>query len=85
MLVGGGVVSKPAPYLQTEEAYGNYTGSEVPSNIQQSVKEQEAQFQRLSEKLDIERQPVANKLKKESFRRTWNNEFRIFTGNGLWL
>eukprot|EP00106_Octopus_bimaculoides_P019685 XP_014787127.1 PREDICTED: armadillo repeat protein deleted in velo-cardio-facial syndrome-like isoform X3 [Octopus bimaculoides] len=64
MLVGGGVVSEPAPYLQTEEAYGNYTGSEVPSNIQQSVKEQEAQFQRLSEKLDVERQPVANKLKK---------------------
>ncbi|GAB1598332.1 armadillo repeat protein deleted in velo-cardio-facial syndrome-like isoform X1 [Argonauta hians] len=64
MPVGGGMVSKPAPHLKTEETYGNYPGKELPSNIHQSVTEQEAHFQRLSKELEVERQHVANQLEK---------------------
>ncbi|KAI0234240.1 Catenin delta-2 [Lamellibrachia satsuma] len=40
------------------------TGDESAASILQSVKEQEAQFERLTRELEVERQSVANQLEK---------------------
>lgn len=61
------MVDQTTHYSPDENYIGHHNGDDTTStNILQSVKEQEAQFERLKRELEVESKSVANQLEKES-------------------